>query len=168
MLFVQTTAGSNLRKALKAISKNNMASSTARPILYGVIASLILLGLYFMVLSFVSGWSFAKEQFFSFWYFIVLLAGGFGVQIGLYSYLRSRIKQGRVSGKLLGITGTTSTAAMIACCTHYLTNLLPIIGTVGIVTFVAHYQVELFCVGLAFNLGGILYIASRIMKFARA
>lgn len=139
-----------------------------RPIIYGVIASGILLGVYFVVLSSVSGWDFAKDQFFTFWYFIVSLAVGFGIQIGLYTHLKNLIKGGQGSGKILGVTGTTSTAAMISCCTHYLVNLLPILGVVGVVTFIAQYQTQLFWVGLLFNLGGIVYIANKILKYQQA
>lgn len=142
-----------------------MSNTAAKPIFYGICASAILLGVYFVVLTFVSGWSFALSQFSDFWYFIVALAAGFGVQIGLYTYLRNLIKGMHGEGKVLGVTGTTSTAAMISCCTHYLANLLPILGTVGIVTFVAQYQVEFFWVGLLFNIGGIVYIGSKIIKF---
>lgn len=149
----------------------NALSMFERPIkksiIYGILASGILLSVYFAVLSLVSGWGFAQSQFASFWYFIVSLAIGFGVQIGLYTYLRNLIHRGTSSGKVLGVTGTTSTAAMISCCTHYLVNLLPILGVTGIVTFVAQYQVELFWVGLLFNIGGIAYIANRILKFKR-
>jgi Cu+-exporting ATPase len=135
---------------------------------YGILASSILLGVYFAVLTLVSGWSFAQEQFFQFWYFIVGLAFGFGIQIGLYAYLKNLIKGKHDESKVLGVTGATSTAAMISCCTHYLANLLPILGTVGIVTFVAQYQVEFFWIGLLFNVGGIVYIASRILKLKQA
>lgn len=141
--------------------------SNIKPIFFGITASVILLGVYFTVISLVSGWGFAQSQFASFWYFIVSLAIGFGIQIGLYSYLRGLIKNGsHGEGRILGVTGTTSTAAMISCCTHYLVNLLPILGAVGIVTFVAQYQVELFWVGLLFNLGGIFYIANRVIKYS--
>ncbi|HEY4504662.1 MAG TPA: hypothetical protein VJI73_02730 [Candidatus Paceibacterota bacterium] len=143
-----------------------MPNSDAKSILSGILASSLLLGVYFAVLSLVSGWGFAQDQFSDFWYFIVSLALGFGVQIGLYVYLRGLIREKHGSGKVLGVTGTTSTATMISCCTHYLANLLPILGTVGIVTFVAQYQVELFWVGLLFNAGGIFYIANRIIKFS--
>lgn len=136
-----------------------------KSILYGILASGILLGIYFAVLTLVSGWYFAQNQFSQFWYFILSLALGFGIQIGLYTHLRGLIKGMRGEGRVLGVTGTTSTAAMISCCTHYLTNLLPILGTIGIVTFVAQYQVELFWMGLLFNLGGIFYIINRIIKF---
>lgn len=139
-----------------------------KPILCGILASGLLLGIYFAVLTLVSGWNFAQDQFSQFWYFVVSLAIGFGIQIGLYSYLRNLIKGMHREGKILGVTGTTSTAAMISCCTHYLANLLPVLGTVGIVTFVAQYQVELFWVGLLFNLGGILYIAHKVIKFKQA
>ena len=63
-----------------------------KPILYGILASGLLLGIYFAILTLVSGWNFAQNQFSAFWYFIVSLAVGFGIQIGLYSYLRYLIK----------------------------------------------------------------------------
>jgi len=145
-----------------------MTSNYIKSVLYGFLASGLLLGIYFVILTLVSGWGFAQDQFFQFSYFIVSLALGFGIQIGLYVYLRGLIRGMHGGGKVLGVTGTTSTAAMISCCTHYLANLLPILGTVGVVTFVAQYQVELFWIGLLFNLGGIVYIASKVFKFKQA
>ena len=142
-----------------------MRRTNITPVLYGVLASAALLGVYFLVLTLVSGLDFAQSQFTSFWYFIVSLAVGFGVQIDLYTHLRNLIHGGQGSGKVLGVTGTTSTAAMISCCTHYLSNLLPILGVAGAVTFVAQYQTELFWVGILFNLGGIAYITNRILVF---
>lgn len=145
-----------------------MTAGTAKSIFYGTLASVILLGVYFTVLTFVSGWNFTVSRFSQFWYFIVMLAIGFGIQIGLYTRLQGLIKDGHHGeGKVLGVTGTTSTAAMISCCAHYLANIIPILGTVGIVTFVAQYQTELFWVGLLFNLGGIFYIANKTIKFKR-
>jgi len=136
-----------------------------KPLIYGALASLILLGVYFLVLTFISGWEFAQSQFVSFWYFVVSLSVGFGLQVGLYTYLKGLIKNG--NGKVLGVTGTTSTAAMISCCAHYLTNVLPVLGIAGIATFVAQYQVELFWVGVLFNAGGIAYMGNKILKVKR-
>lgn len=144
-----------------------MTSVAIKPILKGMAAALIMLGVYFAVLTFVSGWNFTQDQFSNFWYFIVSLAAGFGIQIGLYVHLKALIKSGRGGGKVLGVTGATSTAAMISCCTHYLANLLPILGMAGAVTFVAQYQVQLFWVGLLFNVGGAAYMASKISKFRK-
>src|SRR3990167_4412371 len=134
-------------------------------VFYGALASAILLGVYFAVLSFVSGWGFAQNQFAAFWYFIVSLSLGFGIQIGLYTYLKELIKGGQGSGRVLGVTATTSTATMISCCAHYLTNLLPILGVAGVVTFVAQYQTELFLVGIFFYFGGVAYIIQKIFVF---
>lgn len=145
-----------------------MLNSTAKPILYGALASSLLLGVYFAVLTLVSGWDFAEGQFADFWYFIISLAAGFGIQIGFYSYLSNLIKGVRGAGKVLGVTGMTSTTAMISCCAHYLVNLVPILGVTGLVTFVAQYQVELFWVGLASNIFGIGYMATRIIKFKKS
>src|SRR3989338_3988239 len=137
------------------------------PIFFGGAASMLLLGVYFAVLSLVSGWSFAQSQFVQFWYFIVSLALGFGIQIGLYFYLRRVVRNRHGEGTVVGVTGATSTAAMISCCVHYLANLLPILGAVGMVTFVAQYQIELFWIGIGFNLLGILLLAHRIKSVPR-
>jgi len=138
-----------------------------KPILYGVIASVMLLGVYFAVLTLISGWSYALGQFSQYWYFIASLAVGFGIQIGLYSYFKSIVSARHGMGKVVGVTGTTSTVAMLSCCAHYLVNILPIIGVAGIVTFIAAYQIELFWVGIIFNLTGIAYIGSRIYRFKK-
>ena len=135
---------------------------------YGIGAMTALLVIYFVVLALVSGWEFTVSQFLDFWYFIVSLAAGFGIQIGLYSYVRSAVQNMNMSGKVVAVSGTTSTAAMISCCAHYLTNILPVVGAAGAVALVAQYQIELFWFGLACNLAGIIYMTNRVAKFSRA
>ncbi len=132
----------------------------------GLLAAATLLGVDFGVLSLVSGWSFAVQQFLDFWPFITALAVGFGVQAGLFTYLR-RAVHAAASGKVVAATGTTSGAAMMSCCTHYLANLLPALGATGLVSFVGQYQVELFWFGLAANGAGIVYVGRRVVAFAR-
>ena len=144
-----------------------MTNNTTNSIIYGMLASVILLGVYFAVLTLVSGWSFAQSQFVDFWYFIISLAVGFGIQISLYQYIKSLVNSGQGMGKVVGVSGTTSTVAMISCCAHYLVNLVPVLGVTGLVTFVAQYQVELFWVGLASNIFGIGYMANRIIKLKK-
>ncbi|MCL5797358.1 MAG: hypothetical protein M1366_00965 [Patescibacteria group bacterium] len=135
-------------------------------LLKGTLASLTLLVVYFTIVSLVSGWSFAQDQFRQFWYFVVTLAIGFGIQFGLYSYLKNSIKSA-VSPRVVATTGATSTAAMISCCAHYLVNLLPILGAVGIITVISQYQVQLFWTGLVFNFAGITYMASKVYNFSK-
>jgi YHS domain-containing protein len=131
----------------------------------GLLASAMILSFYFGVLTLLSGWQFTVEQFFDWWPYLVALAVGFGSQVGLFVYLR-RALHGAASGNVLVATGTTSGAAMAACCSHYLVNLLPVLGATGLVSFVGAYQVELFWFGIASNLAGIAYIGRRVVSFA--
>ena len=138
------------------------------PIVYGMAAAAGLLGLYFLILTLASGWDLTVSQFFEFWYFVVSLAVGFGIQVGFYSYLRRAVRRMDMSGKVVAVSGTTSTAAMISCCAHYLTNILPVVGAAGAIALVAQYQVELFWFGLACNFAGIAYMGRRVVQFSRA
>jgi Cu+-exporting ATPase len=133
-----------------------------RALLAGLAASLALLGIYFGLLALISGWQFTLDEFGRYWPYIGALAAGFGVQVSLFVYLRRLLHGAGAHGKVVAVSGTTSAAAMVSCCTHYLANLLPIVGAAGLVTFAAQYQVQLFWVGLAFNAAGIAYIASRV------
>ncbi len=133
----------------------------------GLFGTIALLSIYAVALSLVSGFNFMLSQFYRYWYFVVSLAIGFGIQVGLYSYLKNAIRHQNTSGRVLAVSGTTSTAAMISCCAHYLVNLLPILGAVGIITIVSQYQVQLFYLGLAFNFAGILYMLNRVIKYTR-
>jgi P-type Cu+ transporter len=146
----------------------NRARIVSKSIMYGVAGMAALLGIYFVILAAVSGWEFTVSQFLDFWYFIGSLAAGFGIQIGLYSYLRNAVRGMDMSGKVVAVSGTTSTAAMISCCAHYLTNILPVVGAAGAVALVAQYQIELFWFGLACNIAGIAYMGNRVLQFSRA
>lgn len=132
-----------------------------------VIGAVALLAIYFTILTLVSGWEFTWEQFRDFWYFVVSLAVGFGLQVGLFIYLKEITRHGEGSGKVVAVSGATSTGAMIACCTHYVANVLPVLGATGAMAFVAQYQVELFWVALAFNLAGLLYIGRKAFQASR-
>ena len=137
-------------------------------ILKGLLGASLLLVFYFVIVTLISGWQFTQGQFSRFWYFILALAFGFGIQVGLYSYLKNSIRSQNPSATVLAASGTISTAAMISCCTHYLANILPILGITGFITIITQYQIQLFWVGLAANLGGILYMASKITRFTQA
>jgi YHS domain-containing protein len=130
----------------------------------GLLASAMALSFYFGVLTVVSGWQFTVEQFTDWWPYIVALVTGFGIQVGLFVYLR-RAVHAAASGKVMVATGASSGAAMLSCCTHYLVNLLPVLGATGLVSFVGAYQVELFWFGIASNLAGIAYIGRRVVSF---
>lgn len=134
----------------------------AVPALIGITACALMLGIYFVVVGLISGLDFAIEEFLMFRNYLTALAIGFGIQVGLYVHLRALVARHGASTRVLAVSGTTSTAAMVSCCTHYLLNVLPVIGVTGVLTFVAQYQIEFFWLGLAFNAAGILYIARKV------
>ncbi len=131
------------------------------------VATVSLLSAYFILVGLISGIKFALSQFSTYWYFLISLAVGFGVQMGLYLYLRYLVKNSnmKMGGKTVAVTGTTSTLAMISCCAHYLANIVPILGIAGAFAIVSQYQIQIFWVGLAFNLFGIGFIINKIEKF---
>ena len=124
----------------------------------------LLIAVYFGALTLISGWQFTLGQFAEFWYYIVPLGAGFGVQVALYSRLRQLLHQPQPqqARTVMAASGATSTAAMISCCAHYLLNIAPVLGVTGLVTFATQYQIEFFWVGLAFNAGGIIFIGNKL------
>ncbi|MBK5207838.1 MAG: hypothetical protein JJD98_21385, partial [Polaromonas sp.] len=62
---------------------------------FGVLAFGLLLALYFGVLTLLSGWQFTWEQFLQYWYYIVPLGLGFGLQVALYFQLRQLVLQSK-------------------------------------------------------------------------
>jgi Cu+-exporting ATPase len=119
------------------------------------------------LLTLVSGWQFTLEQFAQYWHYIVALALGFGVQVGLFVYLRWLVHGSPAHGRVVAVSGTASTAAMVSCCTHYLANLLPIVGAAGLVTLATQYQVQLFWLGIIINFAGIAYIGRKVAAARR-
>lgn len=96
---------------------------------------------------------------------MVPLAAGFGLQVALFTRLKDLLHQSAADSRgVVAATGTTSTAAMISCCAHYLVNVAPMLGATGLVAFAAQYQVEFFWIGIAFNLAGIAFIGDRLYK----
>ena len=134
--------------------------------LKGFLGTSLLLIFYFLIVTLISGLDFAQSQFSKYWYFILTLAFGFGIQTALYFYLRDRNRQ-NIPTKVLATSGTTSAAVMISCCSHYLANILPILGISGFITFVTQYQVQFFLVGLALNLVGIAYMSNKVYLFSK-
>lgn len=146
------------------MSPHTASTSGTHPAVYGMLAAVLLLAVYFGALTLVSGWTFTVEQFSQFWFYVIPLAAGFGIQVGLFVRLRHLVGASKDSKAVVATSGTTSTAAMISCCAHYLVNVAPVLGAAGLMTFAAQFQVELFWVGLLFNIAGIIYVGNKVFK----
>jgi len=137
----------------------------AKSVIGGILAALLLLSVYFLVLTVVSGWDFANDQFLAFWYFILALALGFGIQATIYVYLRERASASPKG--VMAASGTASAAAMVSCCAHYLSNIPPVLGVSGVISIISQRQIELFWLGLIINLAAIAYTLNRLLAFLK-
>lgn len=135
--------------------------------LWGVLASLSMtvfyLGVMFLTMPSASE---VWYNFSQFWYLIAGIIIGFGVQIGLWIYLKNYHKYHHLSGVLPGASGAMSGGAMVACCAHHLAEVLPILGLSGAAIFLANYQRPFLIIGLSINLLGIAYMLSLLNKNA--
>lgn len=100
------------------------------------------------------------------WYWILALASGFGIQVGLYTYIKQSIqkKMGQSTKMEVAATGGVSTISMVACCAHHLVELLPILGLSGVNVFLIKYQISFILVGVCSSLIGILSMLRMIQK----
>ena len=132
---------------------------------YGIPAGLGILLFYISVLTIFQSYGFALYEFKRLWYWLIPLAIGFGTQIGLYVSIRHTAA---LTGTVAG-TGGVSAGSMVACCSHFILNLVPIVGLSGIAIFLAAYQKEFLGVGILSNIIGISIMVKhkRKMKVMR-
>lgn len=133
-----------------------------RPVAAGMAAALGLLGFYLGVITLAQGWPHAVEQFAEDRWFVGAIAAGFGTQVGLFVYLRG-LHARAAAGGVAASTGT-STAAMLACCAHHLTDILPIVGLSGAAIFLNAYKTPLLWLGILMNLAGMVYLLRRVSQ----
>lgn len=139
-----------------------------RPVFFGLLGMAGLLALYLGLVSLAEGWTHAVELLLEDAWIVGPILAGFGVQMGLYTYLKMVAHAAaRGTGALAGAGGGTSTAAMVACCAHHVTDVLPLLGLSAAATFLAEYRIPFMLVGLATNLIGIGVISYLILRQRR-
>jgi hypothetical protein len=119
----------------------------------------LITGVYIGILTWAQGWEYASSQFVRDRFYVVPIIAGFGIQSALYSILRFRLFISVTStgpgGPMMGASGATSTTAMVACCIHHVTDVLPILGLSAAASFLTRYQRPFMGFGLAMNMIGI-------------
>ena len=144
------------------------------PLFWGIFGALGISAVFYAVQvlgmgSFTAPWYFFKSR----WYFILPLVFGFAFQLFLFRLIHLKTKRdgdkivlppSQQSGGAVAASGGVSTATMIACCLHNLTNFLPILGLSGLAVLAGAYQPHIFLFSILFNLGGIIYLGSKYIK----
>lgn len=141
------------------------------PVGAGLGGALLLTTVYFGVVSWAENSQHAIELFWQDRWIILPIILGFGIQLALYTTLKMRlllpVPSAAPSGILAGAGGTTSTVAMVACCAHHITDVLPILGLTVAATFLAQYRTAFMLVGLGTTIIGILVMLSILIMERR-
>ena len=128
-----------------------------KPLVSGMCGTSALLIVFFSIVTLANGsLEAAFTEFTRLWYWVLLLAVGFGFQLGLFFHIKNTVRE-KMAGATAEVaaSGTISTGSMIACCSHGLVNLLPMLGVSAAAAFLARYQQPLILLGVFSNLAGI-------------
>lgn len=133
-----------------------------KPLLWGLAAATLLIGFYLGVITLAQDWTHARGELGADRWFVGAISTGFGVQVGLFVYLRSLHTRGN-PGPMAASTGT-STVAMLACCAHHLADTLPLIGLSGAAVFLNDFKGPILWTGIVMNGLGIAYLIWKIWQ----
>ena len=150
------------------------------PLGAGLAGAVFLMGVYFGIVTWVESPKHAVEFFWQDRWIVIPIIFGFGVQSALYTILKLRLylpvmdlalagsaNSIQTSGASVGASGTTSTIAMVACCAHHVTDVLPILGLTAAATFLAKYRQAFMGIGLGTTVIGIVYMGIVIIHERR-
>jgi len=133
-----------------------------RPLGAGLAGMMGLSAVYLGIVSWAESPAHAVELFWQDRLIVIPLLLGFGVQAALYTVLKKRlflpVASTGPSGALMGTGGASSTLAMVACCAHHVTDVLPILGLTAAAAFLAEYRTAFMLVGLGTTLLGITFV----------
>lgn len=138
----------------------SMAKRFLIPPLAFFLGSTLIASFYLGILTWLQGWDYAFSQFVRDRWYVLPITIGFGIQAAIYSILRFRLFIPATTtghgGAVMGTSGTTSATAMVACCLHHMTDVLPILGLSAAASFLTRYQRPFMLLGLGMNILGII------------
>lgn len=150
-----------LRAAWPGLPRIVVERSAVVPALaVGLLGVAALVALYLGLVTWAQGYGHARELLWNDRYFVGAIAAGFGLQAGLFVYLRRLLSlRARGSAGAATAAGTgTSTAAMLACCAHHVTDAMPVLGLSGAAIFLNDYRLPVMLAGILVNLGGVAFM----------
>lgn len=139
---------------------DNVKTKSKNSFLYGLLAGAGILVFYIAVLSIFEGFNLALLSFSNLKYWLIVLAAGFGTQIGLWTSIRHTAKVNEVVAGTGGVSG----GSMVACCSHFLLNIIPIAGFSGLAVALMAYQKWFFGFGILANFVGIGFLLKHKKK----
>ncbi|WP_456475000.1 hypothetical protein [Candidatus Pyrohabitans sp.] len=147
------------------MQSGNFSVLKIRATIAGFAGGVALLLLYFGILALAQSFEHALDSFAGLWYWILALSAGFGVQMGLYHYIRavSKLRKTR-AGAGVAASGGMSGAAMVACCAHHVSDVLPLLGISAAALFLTEYQLLFMVLGLLSSIVGTTFMLKIIAQ----
>lgn len=138
---------------------SSKARST-KPMLAGLAGTALMAVIFSVVLTLVRGPAHVLTQFSANWPWLVPIMAGFGIQVGLYSWIRSELARRAAVGVTAEVaaSGGASTVSMVTCCAHHLGEVLPALGLGAVGALLGAYQAPLVALGLGSNAVGIAHM----------
>ncbi len=133
------------------------------PIGAGLMGAVMLMGVYLGIVSLAESPKHALSLFWEDKIFVIPIMIGFGIQVGLYTFLKTGAHL-PASGAATATSGGMSTVAMVACCVHHVADVMPILGLTAAATFLANWKIPFMVVGLISNALGIAIMLRTIYK----
>jgi len=136
----------------------------------GALGAAALTGLYLGIVSLAESPEHALDLFWQDRALVIPILLGFGVQVGLYTLLKTGLYLpggGAAGGATTAAGGGMSAVAMVACCAHHVTDVLPLVGLTVAATFLANWKVPFMIAGLATNLAGIGFMLAVLLRERR-
>ena len=133
-------------------------------VLHGIGGSALLTIAYFSIVSIAESFDHATSQFFWLAYLLVPLVASFGIQIALLSYSRQQSKAMQKNRMGATTSGGMSTASMVACCAHHITDVAAFTGLTAVTLFLSTYQTAFILIGILSNTVGIFTILIFVQK----
>ena len=148
----------------------SLAKRILLPLGAGVLGAIFLTGVYVGIVSLAESPEHALDLFWQDKAFVIPILLGFGTQVGLYTLLKKGLYMPMhlpAAGATTAAGGGMSTMAMVACCAHHVTDVLPLLGLSAAAAFLADYRIPFMLVGLITNLIGIGVISFLILRQRR-
>ena len=145
---------------LKNYNQNYKMNLKVKIVRNSLIAILIVVAVNLIVLASLNFPSMAIFQLKRYIWLLIPLVLGFGIQIGLYTYLK-HLNAFCTITSMAG--GGVSSISMILCCSHYLVNFLPFIS-LSTANLLSQYTLQILLFGIASNLLGIGIMINKIRR----
>ncbi len=133
------------------------------PYIVGIAGSISLFAVYWLIFSVIVGMEGIWTQFIALQPWMSLLLIGFGIQLGLFTYIH-QFRAASPGPGTIAATGGISAGSMVACCAHHVTDIFPLLGLTALATFLTQYQTFFLGIGVASNVIGIIMIFRMIQR----